>query len=31
MEHRARLDREMDEISDLRKQLDDLKYLLQEK
>jgi hypothetical protein len=31
MENRARLDRDMDEISDLRKQIDDLKYLLSEK
>jgi len=31
MECRARLDRDMDEVSDLRKQIDDLKYLLSEK
>lgn len=30
-ENRARLDRGSDEISDARKQLDDLKYLLQDK
>ena len=31
MENRARLDRDMDEVADLRKQIDDLKYLLTEK
>ena len=31
MEHRVRLDRDMDEVADLRKQVDDLKYLLTEK
>lgn len=31
MENRARLDRDMDEIADMRKQVDDLKYLLNEK
>lgn len=31
MESRARLDRDMDEVADLRKQIDDLKYLLTEK
>lgn len=31
MEQRARLDRDMDEVSDIRKQIDDLKYLLSEK
>ena len=31
MENRARLDRDMDEIGELRKQIDDLKYLLNEK
>jgi hypothetical protein len=31
MENRARLDRNMDEIGDLRKQIEDLKYLLSEK
>ncbi len=31
MENRARLDRDMDEISDMRKQIEDLKYLLSEK
>jgi hypothetical protein len=31
MESRARLDRGMDEIADLRKQVEDLKYLLSEK
>ena len=31
MENRAKLDREADEIGDLRRQIDDIKYLLQEK
>ncbi len=31
MESRARLDRDMDEVADLRRQVDDIKYLLQEK
>ena len=31
MDNRARLDRDMDEIGDLRKQVDDIKYLLSEK
>ena len=31
MEGRARLDRDMDEVADLRKQVDDMKFLLQEK
>jgi hypothetical protein len=31
MEQRARLDRDMDEVSDIRKQIEDLKYLLSEK
>lgn len=31
IEQRARVNRDMDEIADLRKQLDDLKYLLAEK
>lgn len=31
LENRARLDRDMDEIHDVRKQIDELKYLLQEK
>jgi hypothetical protein len=28
MENRARLDRDMDEVADLRRQVDDIKYLL---
>ena len=31
LEQRARLNRDMDEIADLRKQIDDLKFLLSEK
>lgn len=31
LENRARLDRDMDEIHDVRKQIDELKYLLSEK
>lgn len=31
IEQRARVNRDMDEIADLRKQIDDLKYLLAEK
>ena len=31
IEQRARVNRDMDETADLRKQLDDLKYLLAEK
>lgn len=31
MENRARLDRDMDEIGDIRRQIDDLKYMLSEK
>jgi hypothetical protein len=31
IEHRSRLDRDMDEVADMRKQIDDLKYLLSEK
>ncbi len=31
MENRARLDRDMDEIGDMRRQIDDLKYMLSEK
>jgi hypothetical protein len=31
LENRARLDRDMDEINDVRKQIDELKYLLSEK
>jgi hypothetical protein len=31
LEQRARLNRDIDEIADLRKQIDDLKYLLSEK
>ena len=31
MENRARLDRDMEEIGEMRKQIDDLKYLLSEK
>lgn len=31
MEYRARLDRDMDEVSDMTKQIDDLNYTLSEK
>jgi hypothetical protein len=31
LEQRARINRDMDEVADLRKQIDDLKYLLAEK
>ena len=31
LEQRARINRDIDEIADLRKQTDDLKYLLSEK
>ena len=31
LEQRARLNRDMDEVADLRKQIDDLKFLLSEK
>jgi hypothetical protein len=31
LENRARLDRDIDEINDVRKQIDELKYLLSEK
>jgi hypothetical protein len=31
LENRARLDRDVDEINDVRKQIDELKYLLSEK
>jgi hypothetical protein len=31
LENRARLDRDIDEIHDVRKQIDELRYLLQEK
>lgn len=31
LEQRSRINRDMDEVSDLRKQIDDLKYLLAEK